>query len=991
MLSQFGTLVVLFVAASMPLQFPKALPSETPKPPPVVRTELPVEKVLVQICETGLSDKNEWPTSSPPSPPESYHEEVFGFFEVPHKYVDTGVRADRGFPFLIRAAAVLKLPTGQHRILLRGRGAARLFIDDKLVLSTPFAGGDGSGHGTVAGPDQYLNLGPDFRFAPPGNRESWVVWESKGDEQVVVLESIVGNFLGKSKRRPELGETVVAVSLQGSESWQLLSPSSRVVPYTDAGWATYEAERTTHYERVNAAARAAKRDEHSQYWTKRRTTAKEWLANASETPVPPLPKGYPANNAIDHFIAATIDQAVRQKNVAAKGTVDYFKQIQPLLEAKCYSCHTGTNAKGKLRLDDRDAVWIGGKSDGPAVVPRQPVKSALLTRIISTDDDVMPPKGDRLSVEQARLLQTWVAEGANWPDMNAEHTTLTPLSGDLAFLRRVYLDTVGVIPTLAEIKGFEADNSPNKRTKVIDQLLGDRRWADHGMGYWQDVLAENPNILNPTLNNTGPFRWWLYESLLDNKPIDLFVTELLRMRGSERFGGPAGFAVASQNDSPFAAKGTVVAGAFLGVEMKCARCHDAPAHRSTQRELFQLAAMLATKPLKVPVTSSVPLHKIHEGGRKPLISVTLPPNSTVNATWPFAHFVDESVGRKLAEYPDDSRDRLAALITAPQNERFAQVIANRVWKRMMGRGIVEPVDDWEKGKATHPELLRWLGRQLIENKYDLKKLARLILTSHAYQRETNPSLLETDGLYSAPAARRLEAEQIVDSLFVGTGKPFRVEEVSLDIDGMRDMGNSITLGKPRQSWMLTSTSNERDRPSLSLPRIQAVTDVLHAYGWRGARPDPTSARDNSTNALQPAILSNGIMGTWLVRLSDDHAITQLAVTAKSPEDLLEQLFLRILTRRPSPNEQAQYAQYLVTGFDSRIRNVTATVPHKRQPEPYVSWSNHLDPRATVVRQLQEVAARAGDPPTQRLNPEWRTKLEDVLWAVINSPDFVFTP
>ncbi len=100
------------------------------------------------------------------------------------------------------------------------------------------------------------------------------------------------------------------------------------------------------------------------------------------------------------------------------------------------------------------------------------------------------------------------------------------------------------------------------------------------MGYWQDVLAENPNIINPTLNNTGPFRWWLYESLRDNKPMDLFVTELLRMRGSERFGGPAGFGVASQNDVPMAMKGTVVAAAFLGVEMKCARCHDAPAHQS---------------------------------------------------------------------------------------------------------------------------------------------------------------------------------------------------------------------------------------------------------------------------------------------------------------------------------------------------------------------------------------------------------------------------
>ena len=179
------------------------------------------------------------------------------------------------------------------------------------------------------------------------------------------------------------------------------------------------------------------------------------------------------------------------------------------------------------------------------------------------------------------------------------------------------------------------------------------------MGYWQDVLAENPNILNPTLNNTGPFRWWIYESLLDNKPMDLFVTELLRMKGSERFGGPAGFGVASQNDVPMAAKGTIVSTAFLGVEMKCARCHDSPANISTQQDLFELAAMLGTKPLEVPATSSVPLDKLTAGGRKPLIQVTLKPGTKVEPKWPFDEFCPEPLGEKLAEdaegYPRPAR------------------------------------------------------------------------------------------------------------------------------------------------------------------------------------------------------------------------------------------------------------------------------------------------------------------------------------------------
>lgn len=963
-----------------------------PPPPVVQRDALPKGQVLVQLCEEGLPTRNVWPDQPPPAT-ETYQEEAFGFFEVPQRYVDTGVRGDRANPFLFRAAAVVRLPAGTHRLLLRARGATRLYVDEKLLLSTPFPPQDSSGHGSVRDPASYLNLGPDFRFAPPGNREAWMPFTSRGGEHLVVLETLVGGYVGNSRRRPELGETVVAWSPEGTSSWQLLTPGSRVVPYTDAGWARYEAERTAHLERLDAQARAAARDRHRAYWDRRRARARDWLASTPEVPVPALPAGFPAHNAIDHFLAERIARVTAQARAAQKGSVDYFKQVQPLLEARCYDCHAGAKVKGGLRLDDRTAALKGGKADGPALVPGKPEASALLARVRSHEEtERMPPKGERLTRDEIQVLETWVREGAVWPDARAEHVTLTPLTDDLAFLRRVTLDTVGVVPTLEEIRAFQADTSPDRRARVIDRLLADPRWADRWMGIWQDLLAENPNILNPTLNNTGPFRWWLYESLLDNKPFDLFVTELVRMKGSERFGGPAGFAVASQNDAPFATKGMILSAAFLGVEMKCARCHDAPAHRSTQEDLFHLAAQLATKPLTVPATSSVPLDRIHQGGRKPLITVALKPGTTVEPRWPFGEFVDEALGRELAEHPDDPRDRLAALLTAPQNERFAQVAVNRLWKRFLGRGLVEPVDDWEKGRPTHPELLRWLGRELVRSGYDLKHLARLILNSHAYQRATEPGLRAPSELAAAPAPRHLEAEQIVDALFAATGKPMRLEEVSLDIDGQRDLKNSITLGVPRRAWMLTSTSNERDRPSLALPRIQAVADVLQAFGWRGARQEPTSSRDLSPNVLQPAILSNGTMGVWLTRLSDDHALTQLALQEQPLDAFLDALYLRLLTRLPSAEERAAYTAYLREGYATRVRPPRPrSAGEPRLPDPYVSWSNHLAPEATLVRQQQEAAARLGDPPTDRLDPGWRTRLEDVLWALLNSSEFIFTP
>jgi mono/diheme cytochrome c family protein len=956
--------------------------------------------VTVEICEEGVPKDATWPTESKVT--ERYTEDVFGLFELPHKYISTGVRADRAFPSLVRASATVQLPAGKHRVLLRSRGPARLMVDGQTVLETPFdhariyttlraVGGEV----LFNEQDNYLNLGPDFRFAPPGNRETWTTLEFSGAAQTVVLETLIGVLEPRSKTpfRPELGETVAAFSPAGSETWFLLSPGARTVRYTDEGWTTYEAERRLRLEAMNTAARAARRAEHAGYWNRRRDAAHAYLQATREEPVPALPPGFPAHNAIDHFLAARIAKVAADYDpkAAKPGSVDFHREIKPLFEAKCYQCHQGAKVKGGLRLDLRAEALLGGNADGPALVPHQPANSPVLKRLLTTDpDERMPAMSDPLAPADIELVRRWIAEGASWPDFARQSFALTPPADDLTFLRRVTLDTIGLVPTEAEIAAFGADRSPERRTKVIDRLLTDPRWADQWMGYWMDVLAENPNLINPTLNNTGPFRWWLHESLRDNKPLDLLVTELLRLEGSDRFGGPAGFGVASQNDVPMAAKGVIVSSAFLGVEMKCARCHDSPTHTSKQKDLFSLAALLAQKPVKVPTTSSVPMDHLTAGGRKALVEVTLPPGSEVTPAWPFAAFCDEQTAASLAEQPDNTRDRLAALITAPQNERFALVMANRIWERFMGRGIVEMPGDWEKSSVSHPELLRWLAREFVRSGYDLKTLSRLILTSHAYQRAVDPALSAPSSLFTAPAPRRIGAEQLVDSLFAATGKPFSVEPVVIDLDSARPINVSIDLGIARRAWMLGSTSNERDRPSLSLPRNQAIGEVLEVFGWRAERPDAIGGtRRVEGNVLQPALIANGTMMSWLVRLSDDHGLTRFVLEDQSVETLVDRLYLRLLTRRPSAGEKAHAVALLQPGYATReVKAAAAPVPAGPRARPkYVSWSNHMSPEANLERVEQNTIARRGEPPTSRLTPGWRERFEDVLWALLNAPEW----
>jgi hypothetical protein len=570
-----------------------------------------------------------------------------------------------------------------------------------------------------------------------------------------------------------------------------------------------------------------------------------------------------------------------------------------------------------------------------------------------------------------------------------------PIVDDFSFLRRLSLDVIGTVPSPGQLDAFLRDKSKERRARAIERLLNHPGWADHWTSYWQDVLAENPGILKPMLNNTGPFRWWIHESFIDNKPMDRFATELVLMEGSVHYGGPGGFGVASENDVPMAQKAQIVAQAFMGMQLQCARCHDAPYHHFKQKDLFSLAAMLKKEPQQVPFTSSIPTNSNIILGR--IVNVTLKPGSRVEPAWPFPEITPGDLPPGVLRSPADPRERLAALLTDPRNERFARVLVNRVWKRYLGWGLVEPVDDWETAKPSHPELLDHLAREFVTHDYDLKHLARLILNSQTYQRQVRPEATSEAAsgahLFASAIRRRLSAEQLVDSLFNAVGKPFDAEEMNMDVDGRRPVKDFNNLGVPHHAWEFASLSNERDRPALSMPKAQPIVDTLSTFGWRESRQNPMSVREENPNILQPATLANGLMAAGrITRLSDDSAITKLTLENKPLPDLVRAVFLRVLSRPPTKNESDTFIEHLKEGYTDRRATPSAAADYaKPAPKRAVSWSNHLNPEATKIKQEQERAARAGDPPTDRLRPDWRERMEDMLWALINSPEFVFVP
>lgn len=568
---------------------------------------------------------------------------------------------------------------------------------------------------------------------------------------------------------------------------------------------------------------------------------------------------------------------------------------------------------------------------------------------------------------------SWAAEPSA---IDAHFRRPLPPISDAAFLRRLSLAVRGRIPTVDEVEAFLAEGRPDKRSQAIDRLLASPEWADGWVGYWQDVLAENPSVVFPTLNNSGAFRQWIYDSFRDNKPFDQFATELMLMDdvgSSERsVSTPAGFALATGNDVPMAMRSHVAMKAFAAIDLKCARCHDSPVDDFRQADLFLLAAYLNGSPLEVPATSVAAIAKTNVPGA---ITTSLTAGQIIRPAGLTSYWLampEQPDSLRPCE-PGNQRAELAALVTAPTNSRFSDVIVNRLWKRYFGTGLIEPVDHWnELPAALRPELLRGLSVQFVESGYDLKALARQILGSDVWQGERE--------------RRLMSAEQVVDSLFVAVGKDFQAETLGVHAT---DPG-AVQLPRPRRGWQFSALPNERDRPALGMPVNQTIVDAMTAFGWNGSRQQPRSEREATTSALQPLMLFNGLMSQRIVCLSDQSTITELCLLDAPLSMFVDRLFITILGRRPDAEEREQFVSLLRPGYEQRKTGKPARqfVPLSTfQPD----WRKHLEPEQTrLMLDAQQHVAR-GELPTVRLTSDFRERVEDVMWALMNSPEFVVIP
>jgi hypothetical protein len=474
--------------------------------------------------------------------------------------------------------------------------------------------------------------------------------------------------------------------------------------------------------------------------------------------------------------------------VPLHAAVDFNHEIVPLIRKHCAECHTGDKLKGGFSMNDRAAL-LHGSENGAVVQPGKPGESLLLEVVTTDDEDLrMPPKGKGLSPEEAALLKQWIAEDLPWesgfafkapayePSLKPRVVSLPPVVegrenpvdrlidaylaknklprpqriADGTFLRRAHLDLIGLLPKPDDVAAFTSDTRPDKRARLVRDLLArDVDYAEHWLTFWNDLLRNDYGGTGFITGGRKQISKWLYESLVNNKPFDQFTRELIAPPSDESRGFIDGIkwrgdvSAGQTVEIQFAQS---VGQSFLGINLKCASCHDSFIDRWKLDEAYGLAAIYAEKPLEV--------HRCDK-----------PVGRTATASWLFPE-----IGQVDAQAPRPERlNQLAALMTHPENGRFTRTIVNRLWHRLMGHGIVHPLDSMQSA-PWNSDLLDYLASHLQQNGYDLKKTLDLIATSELYQGRAEIVADHTGAfVFKAPRARRLTAEQFVDAVWQLTG------------------------------------------------------------------------------------------------------------------------------------------------------------------------------------------------------------------------------
>lgn len=445
------------------------------------------------------------------------------------------------------------------------------------------------------------------------------------------------------------------------------------------------------------------------------------------------------------------------------------------------------------------------------------------------------------------------------------------VASDDEFLRRAYLDVIGELPSLDETLAFLADTAPDKRARLVDALVERPEYAEFWGLKWADLLRVN----NKNLTQTGvhKFRRWIVAALRDNVPYDQFVSRLLTATGSTFDNPPANYfrAAADTNDCT-----ETTAQLFLGIRIQCAKCHNHPFERWTQDNYYGIGAFFNRLQRKPGPRAEELVVAVARGGE-----VTQPRTGRQMNPWlPLS-------GEAALPGEDDRRATLVAWLVRPDNPFFAQAHVNRVWGQLLGRGIVEPVDDF---RASNPPsikpLLDQLAADFVTHGYDQKQLLRTILKSHTYQASAraNETNRQDTKYFSHAKTRLLTAEQLLDAICLVTGVAEKY------------------AGLPPGT------------PATQLPSPDVGNYFLKVFGQPAREMACQCERSSESNLSQALQMINGPLVHDKLR-AEGNRLRQLASAGQSDDEIVKTLYLAAFCRVPNEAELAAAKTHIAAQTD----------------------------------------------------------------------------
>ncbi|MDA1018329.1 MAG: DUF1549 and DUF1553 domain-containing protein, partial [Planctomycetota bacterium] len=534
-------------------------------------------------------------------------------------------------------------------------------------------------------------------------------------------------------------------------------------------------------------------------------------------------------------------------------------------------------------------------------------------------------------LNSARKLDELVE--ANYRKHNVEPN---PDSDHDQFVRRVYLDITGTIPNLSQYQAYHNSRSPDRRAELIDRLLNSDEYASHWYNFWAGVLR----LQDLPDNNVWlePYQGWIKDSLRANRPYDKWVHEMLTASGKSFTSPPTGYWLRDDGMPLDAMNNTVRV--FLGTQIGCAQCHDHPFDKWTQKEFYEIASYTYgmqtrgsfkdIKRLRDAMGKIDP--KFRQGRYNRLLSMNrmsifdtnralkLPhdyayknakPNQVIQASVLFG-------SEPKTNAMTSRREAFGAWLTSRDNPRFAKTIANRLWKQLMGVGLIEPVDDMrDDSVAENPALMSFLESEMKRLNFNMKEYLRLILNSRTYRREaeTKTVSLESQFHFPGPALRRMTAEQAWDSLLtLAVVKPMSFQKretrpiaAKLDVDLAKASAQQV-IDRVKELEPIYFTRKDRGKDEapykykgILLARASELDSPVPSDHFlrQFGQSDREIIDSESVDGTVPQILTmfNGPITHMM--LEEGSVIYSNVVKARTTDDRIDVIFFSVLGRKPS--------------------------------------------------------------------------------------------